>query len=623
MKYIMALLRFKLWKKIAKRFLFVLAAIVTGFLVWEIYRDLSPNVVYVDTFDLPQEDILRGLSPHYFTDRVVSAAQSLVEDRRSKTTRIITYDERRKKVIKEQNECLLRSDPLPSLREKLNEMIKSRAVADWRRTDLAVSQVGMSVRTISDALRRAFGKPVLQLSGAIVKVDSNRYVVQIHSQFGPDISHESEVGAKTFADAEKMTSMLILKYANPAMYASIVNLNDPNEVEEALSILPEHWVKPHSPSLPFTYMGYLLLNDQNLAEEKLNKRRAKEYFRLALENNESDDFAKIGLIAIKDRDTREELKELEAFGSNGPLAAYAFAVKAMLHRDVGEFAEEADSWKKATTAMPIDKSYNYIFLRALSLIDHKKFEKAERVINQIAPSAWQFQLGHAMLTAEIKSPSAGDSEVEANITFWEPCAIADWAVYLQDRTAKEKDEKLVPLIRKLANDRFAQAEHLGVSGFNFYNRWGVLLFDIGRDDKAIEKYQKARDFYGSEAWTLHNIGMVLLRQNRLKEAEASFRESLGKGPIPIAADKYLGVIFNQKDYRSFLDEYNIWGSKVPYKSNEKFQIAAGIAHCSIGEREAAKAILQRLVNTQVNEEHKLMYDFLRTCVARQKSPLLH
>lgn len=629
---------------VSKGIFWVLAAILSAVLLLDVIRDLSWDVVYVDTFDLPEEAIRSGVSPKQFTDRAVRAAQSLVDARRIQTTPAFTAVERKKRDSLGPNACSIRLAPLPQLLAELEREIKSRAVSDWRRTDLVLPQAGVPVRAFSDAVRRAFDMPALRLGGALVKTDPERYVVQVHAQFGPARAQVSEVEAKTIADAEKRAGILILKYANPAVYASTVHVNDPQGVGEALLTAPEHWGELRSRSLPYTIIGYFSLINQELAAGTSNLVVAAHYFDKALEKDKGDVLAEIGAIVARTRisdklaarvkrvaspdgagndSRREALERLETLGSTDRFAAYAYAAKATLHGEVGEHVQAAVAWGKARAAAP--SNAEFALAQAVSLIRASKLEEAESVLNRRSSTdqpadviTWQQVLGRALLVAERGNLDVGDRMASALILLGEPCAVADWADYLRARALNEKDPTRASWIRKRANARFATAEQEGVKGFHFYNLWGGLLIEMGRYDEAIEKLQEARYFYGDEAWALLNIGQILNRQGRPKEAEARFRESLGKAVVPLAVEGYLSAIYNQKDYRRFLDEYNKWESDVSLVQNQRFAAAVGVAHCEIGERTDAAAALQRMGSTQGDAEVESLRSYLRSCIDAKK-----
>jgi hypothetical protein len=134
-----------------------------------------------------------------------------------------------------------------------------------------------------------------------VKAGSQGYKIKINAHSGGGRTHQSEIDAETIADAERRAGVLILKYANPAAYASAIHVNDPQSVGEALLTVPDRWTKLHSRSLPYTILGYFSLINQQLSAQTANLSIAAEYFDRALRQNKSDVFAEIGIIVARAR----------------------------------------------------------------------------------------------------------------------------------------------------------------------------------------------------------------------------------------------------------------------------------------------------------------------------------
>ncbi|MGB4228874.1 MAG: tetratricopeptide repeat protein [Candidatus Dechloromonas phosphoritropha] len=238
----------------------------------------------------------------------------------------------------------------------------------------------------------------------------------------------------------------------------------------------------------------------------------------------------------------------------------------------------------------------------------------------LASSGSQFILGHAFLKAESESMEMGDTFAKAVLVkTGDPCALARWADYLQARASTEKDPNIQEGMQKRANAGYAMAEIEGVHGFHFYNQWGGLLDQMGKYEEAIEKFDQARYFFGDDAWALLNIGVTLNRLGRGKEAEVRFKESLNKGHVPRAVDGYLNAIFIQKDYRRFLDAYEVWGLQLSGDQKERFSLTAGIAHCLLGERKEAEAALQNVSSADADAQTLSLRGDLSSCINNKPS----
>ncbi|MGB4228659.1 MAG: hypothetical protein WBJ68_18855, partial [Candidatus Dechloromonas phosphoritropha] len=350
----------------SKAFLWLVGVFLVLVLLLDVYKDVSPDVVYVDTFELPEDVVKSGTTPKQFTDRAVQTAISRVDARRATPSPAVTSFERQKRIQLEPNECQSRMQPLQHLFAELEREIKSKPASEWRRTDLVLPQAGVPLRALSDAVRRVLDLPAVRISGAIVKpLGSDTYVVRVLAHLSSTEVQVSELPAKDISDAEKRAGILILKYANPAVFASTIHVTDPEQVAEALLAAGKHWTHLRSRSLPYTIIGYLALNSQEHASPQGNASIAKYYFDKALQIDKADVLAEIGSVAAQilmdrpmtpggaldgsDKKSLEEnLRRLGVLGPQGPVPGYAFAVKALLH---GHFSQNDDALVERSSNM--------------------------------------------------------------------------------------------------------------------------------------------------------------------------------------------------------------------------------------------------------------------------------
>jgi len=82
-----------------------------------------------------------------------------------------------------------------------------------------------------------------------------------------------------------------------------------------------------------------------------------------------------------------------------------------------------------------------------------------------------------------------------------------------------------------------------------YDNLGLALDMSGQTDDAVHAFEKAvelnRKLVQPSAWPPHNLGALLLRMQRLKEAEAALRESLRYDPALSVAHYHLGRVLDQ------------------------------------------------------------------------------
>jgi tetratricopeptide (TPR) repeat protein len=101
-----------------------------------------------------------------------------------------------------------------------------------------------------------------------------------------------------------------------------------------------------------------------------------------------------------------------------------------------------------------------------------------------------------------------------------------------------------------AVEGFRRALALDPGYLKAYDNLGLALDALGRYDEAIQSGQEALRLNRARAthspWPALNLGLVLMRLDRLDEAEALFRESAREDPRFAAAPYQLGVVLEKK-----------------------------------------------------------------------------
>lgn len=101
-----------------------------------------------------------------------------------------------------------------------------------------------------------------------------------------------------------------------------------------------------------------------------------------------------------------------------------------------------------------------------------------------------------------------------------------------------------------AVEGFRQVLALDPGYLKAYDNMGLSYEALGRNDEAIKSYQDAlrlnRERGAHSPWPSLNLGIILMRLNRLDEAEPLFRESAGEDARFAAAHYQLGLVLEKK-----------------------------------------------------------------------------
>jgi len=99
--------------------------------------------------------------------------------------------------------------------------------------------------------------------------------------------------------------------------------------------------------------------------------------------------------------------------------------------------------------------------------------------------------------------------------------------------------------------KFEKAIALDSEFMKAYDNLGLCLESLGKFDEAIQQYQHAirlnRGHNTHSAWPALNLGALLVKLNRLEEAEPLFKESLQYDPNFAQAHYQLGVLLGKQN----------------------------------------------------------------------------
>ncbi len=616
-------------EKMGKFFIWITFVLVFGFYVYDALIKSSQDIVYIETFQLPEELEKTGMSGKLFTEQVVVETNQILEKYYSKQDKPFLEDKLNLQKLGA-NACIVSEYPFPEIFKELINNIHSSIISSTRRIELTLPETGLSIRIFEDAINRFHGSKKMRLNGNIIKLDSNGgFNVQVTAEIGDEFLHNSSYEAINLDIAKRAASLLILKYANPGIYASEVHVNNPSGVEESILIATKFKDEYKSISLPWSLLGYLVLNRQESAIKAINYARAEKYFEKALEIEPSDDLAKLGIamskanMAIGFRDIENLLSEykngsIDRFDQlvkkGNQISGFAFSGLAWLYEGIGDLKNAERVWN---TSLPFTSSDpNIVLSYSLYLIRNQRYEEATKALNKIIfnfPPDWRKVLGESIIKAETKSIEEADNYFSALIGHFHPCAIPKWIDYLGLRASREKNPSYKEDILRLENAQFAKAEYQGVKGFHFYNGWAGVLSELKKFDAAITKYDLAMKYFGDKTWALMNKGNMLAAKGDYKGAEILYKISLeDNNGTYMAVKMYLQAIFSQNDFERYLEQYEVFKNEIKGDRLHELKIAVGIAHCRLNHLKQSEDIIFELKDKGL--ENTQLYVYFKECL---------
>lgn len=145
---------------------------------------------------------------------------------------------------------------------------------------------------------------------------------------------------------------------------------------------------------------------------------------------------------------------------------------------------------------------------------------------------------------------------------------------------------------RAAEASHARARELAPGNAEVLSAYGVLAYDVGRLEEAIELYRRALEQDPLSSATLNRLGLALAHADRFREAEEAFRRALELAPQRggTRANLSQSLLAQGRD-----DEAVAMATSEP--TDWARLLAMAIVHHSLGHRAAADAALHELVQT--------------------------
>jgi len=612
-------------------------------------------VVFIDQFNLPEEDIKNGYSQKIFTEQLVSNVKSIAIENIDKNhleTEVSNCSINRfslKETIK---------NIISSLSEDVANNINNSIDTDWGHININIQEYGIPIR---DFVNRLFSRDII-IGGDVVK-ENDEYLIQISSKFSDTNStYSSQYKAKNITDAKIKAAESILKYAYPAIFA-IRNIDSPKDAEDAINIAKINHYTDNEKfiSLLDTLLGFIILYDQSQTSKTDVVSQSRDYFEKALARDKSNIMAMMGDIAVNfyifqhlerspnlfqkmhenaknNTISKAESLLLSINYKDDRMLSYAYSLLATIYESMGRKDKTEDVWKNALAKIKElaekdisnEDILNILFEYAMFKIRQNDYRTADLLLetmytykldgedeNRLIEGMrnkidYRYNLGKAMLImSETGNIEKTEEYTQLLKLYGNPCALASWAYYLYDRAKEEKDSNIASYLLRRSNSFFAYAERNGMRGFEFYNHWLNLLgSSLGTLEQSIEKYHKALNYNGPHSWAFLNIGNKFYAIGKYKEAENKFRESLENSITTNGVKGYLYSIYSQEDYQRFLEEYDKYDIYV--KSDDRIKLLVGFSYCMLNDHVMADKFLIYIqnINAISNDDR----ESLRSCI---------
>lgn len=449
----------------------------------------------------------------------------------------------------------------------------------------------------------------------------------------------------------EMAGVALMRFAAPWLYASSTIFDDPEDVQDVLTILLDEY-SVSDPSLLYSLRGFSTLvagRDLDGAEKAVS---ARNDFDRALTLDSNNYWALIG----------NSMSNFQIYHANGTDSKAASENKA--YRVAGKSLEKAMALRPDDPAVYIllfdyyysvgdlEKSEHYKAMAfdaarrqgrypgvVASLVqilagDHGDFGAADNELQRylserpldvgIYSDAKEVILSAAAMAATRNDWLAFNRFSRELLVDGDPCVLARLGSFLASRAGEGQSVIRQELLRE-ADLHFKAAEEKGMTGFRFYNQWGTVLNGLVEYDEAIRKYEEAMKYYGDTAWALLNIGNVLYQKRMFKDAERKYRDSLRIATVPKAIQGYLLSQFyaasqiqdateRAAKYTEFLSNATYYGRQIGDNMKKLWlpiYAVASYAQCSMGKKEEAVALYMKVPR---EAEFQELISSIETCM---------
>lgn len=583
------------------KIIFILILFLVLYQVWQQDPEL-------ETINLPEEVVKLGTPESQFTNEVKENAQNIINSYISKEK-----NEDYKKIVENYklnpNSCNYIN---PNIADINFYAINLRS----EDIDIPIQGINSSTNVVIKLLKKYLNYQHTIFKSYVRKNEqTSDYTVKFRVAYTDlDTLENVDLRAKDINDAKDIISLLLVKYSNPAIYASITSFNEPSEIEKLINSASKYYSKYKSNSFNNTLIGHSILISNRYNPSNESYREAESYFEKALTVKSNDDLAKIDKIIIKINSKSnfnydEDIVSLKKIVNNGHYTLIAYKILYAI-QSKNNISNAIDTIKSGIEKYP--SNYDLKIYYAYLLLKNKQYDNAIQFINSqtitntnrlnkddISKLSYLENIIYLFSDTKIDS-----SKMNANFEKMNECDFLDW------------DDKVITLtefnpnhlnILELLYQQFLIKQNNGMSGFGFYSLFArnVQLIGTQKNDSALLEYsiklnQESLNYPGDHSMSYYNTGHLLNKLGRFSEAENAFKKSIDLKKSPMNVNGYLASLYAQNKFDEYVltyikfefmtDQLNIVDPNGLFRTERYLEY--GVSQCELNNKELAEKIYQ-------------------------------
>lgn len=512
------------------------------------------------------------------------------------------------------------------------------------------------------SLRYFRNKPLLIISSSVKETSKNKYLLSVSLRVDSKNSYTTQSIVEGADNIEDRLSIMYMKYMYPAIYAAIMYQQDPLGVKEALDIAFKHYDEFQVSSSSFTLLGHLGLMEYFLSPDLNGIYDAKKNFIKALELNQNDKNAKVGLIVanrniITNSEYISPQKKQNLFDENDlfinqliakdELIYEAGFEKVMLHKVKGEY-EEAITLSN-TLQKRYSKVLNFKLLHLSTLLYLGRLNEAEKfqstfseeystsTDNELVKST----IALSKMLVLFMQAEQNNKKLDEFNNYWSSiyqesenlnvCSLLIWNRYLIAYIDNSENNLRSAVIYSNLANQLTKAKENGAFGLVFLEAYAHVANKVGFHEIAVFNQEKALIYAGSRLHVSQiNLSAYLLElgdfyksKNESIKAQFAYQragkyaeDSIKIKKTSSAIVNYLEALKEQKKHNKYIHEFLYY--KQNYLKGLPIYIVLktnfGLENCFNGNLKEAKSIYLEVkenptVNTALKNELKQCINF--------------
>jgi hypothetical protein len=296
-KFLVPPLKLLFTKELLSKFLISLFSIFLLILIvllgFKTYESIKTPSISLSRVTLPQELINSGISPEMMSQRIIKIANDINKELISEDKLVAVMQNIYHKQKINTGICLNQQYPLPDLFKSIAKESSNQINNTIGKSRTVIPKLETSTDDIIDLAKELLGYASTNIQFDIAKL-ANEYTVYANLINSGRVVDSSQMLAKNLEEIDQKAALLLLKYSNPAAFASAMAFENPEGVEESVKTYRLIHPEEVNNSKFDTLMGFIALNRQQQAWGIVNPNMALLYFTVALNKNSQDTFAQVG-----------------------------------------------------------------------------------------------------------------------------------------------------------------------------------------------------------------------------------------------------------------------------------------------------------------------------------------